>query len=68
MKWDRKIRPLEYEIAEREYSEDLEQVAFEATGLFFQVLNAQLALEAIPSYGYFRPTICYRNTTRFFGD
>ncbi|MEL6942469.1 MAG: TolC family protein, partial [Bacteroidota bacterium] len=46
MKWDKKIRPLDFEIAEREYSEDMEQVAFEATQLFFQVLNAQLALEA----------------------
>jgi len=46
VKWDKKIRPLDYEVAEREYSEDLEQVAFEATQLFFQVLNAQLAVEA----------------------
>lgn len=46
VKWDKKIRPLDFEIAEREYSEDLEQVAFEATDLFFQVLISQLALQA----------------------
>ncbi|MEM8525410.1 MAG: TolC family protein [Bacteroidota bacterium] len=46
VKWDKKIRPLDYEIAEREYSEDMEQVAFETAGLFFRVLTAQLALEA----------------------
>ncbi|MEM9884843.1 MAG: TolC family protein [Bacteroidota bacterium] len=45
-KWQRIIQPLSFEIAEKSYSEDLEQIAFDATNLFFDVLNAQLSVEA----------------------
>lgn len=46
LKWQREIQPMVYESAQRSYSEDLEQIAFDATNLFFRVLNAQLAVAA----------------------
>ena len=45
-KWDKKIQPLEFDEAKRQYSEDKEQVAYEAAGLFFDVFIAQLSMEA----------------------
>lgn len=46
LKWDKRIRPVEYEEAKRAYSEDFEEVAFQAATLFFEVLNSQLNVEA----------------------
>ncbi len=46
LKWDRRIEPLSYDEAKRTYSEDMEDVAFQAAQLFFQVLIAQMNLEA----------------------
>lgn len=46
MRWNRRIQPLVFDEARRTYSEDMEQVAFDAAGLFFQVLIAQFNLEA----------------------
>lgn len=46
LKWDRKIQPLVFEEASKSYSEDMEQVAFQAANLFFDVLFAQLNLQA----------------------
>lgn len=46
LKWDKKIQPLVYQEAQRGYSENMEEVAFEAAGFFFQILNAQLGVEA----------------------
>lgn len=46
LKWQREIQPMVYESAQRSYSEDLEQIAFDATNLFFRVLNAQLSVAA----------------------
>ena len=46
LKWDKRIQPLAYEEAQRGYSEDMENVAYEAAQLFFEVLVAQLNLEA----------------------
>ncbi len=45
-KWDQKIEPLRYEESKRGYSEDLEDVAYDAASLFFEILNAQLNVEA----------------------
>ncbi len=41
-RWDRKIKPLKYKIAERKYYEDLEQIAITATNYFFNLLQAQV--------------------------
>ncbi len=46
MKWDRILSPIEYEESQKEYSEDMEEVAYQAVQYFFDVLNAQLNLEA----------------------
>lgn len=45
-KWTRKLAPLEYKEATRTFAEQMEQVAFEAAQNYFQVLIAQLDLEA----------------------
>lgn len=46
LRWRREIQPLLYEEAQRGFSEDMEDVAFEAAVLFFDLLLAQLSLEA----------------------
>ncbi len=46
MKWQRKIEPIAFEEAKRVYSEDMEEVAFQTVQLYFDVLIAQLNLEA----------------------
>ena len=46
LKWDKKIQPLRYSERTKEYAEEMEDVAFDAANLFFDVLIAQLNLEA----------------------
>ncbi|MEZ5044190.1 MAG: TolC family protein [Saprospiraceae bacterium] len=46
LKWDKKIRPMVFQEASKAYSEDMEQVAYQSANLFFDVLFAQLNLEA----------------------
>ncbi len=46
LKWDKIIQPLRFDEAKRQYSEDLEEVAYNSAELFFNVLIAQLNLEA----------------------
>jgi len=46
LKWDKKTEPRRYEEARKSFSENMEQIAYEAGRLFFQVLSAQLNLEA----------------------
>ncbi len=46
MKWDRMISPLEYEEAKRGYNEEKAGIAYQATVRFFNVLIAQLNVEA----------------------
>ncbi|MDX1939907.1 MAG: TolC family protein, partial [Saprospiraceae bacterium] len=46
LKWNKKIEPLRYQEAKRSFSEDMEQTAYDVTQLFFDVLIAQLNLEA----------------------
>jgi outer membrane protein TolC len=47
LKWDKKIEPLRYEEANREFAEEMEEVAFNSTRLFFDVLIAQLNVAAV---------------------
>ena len=47
LKWDKKIEPLRYEEANKEFAEEMEEVAFNATSLFFDVLIAQLNVKAV---------------------
>lgn len=42
LKWARVIEPLRYEESKREYAEDIEQIAINATFNYFQVLIAQI--------------------------
>jgi outer membrane protein TolC len=44
-KWDRHIEPMKYEIAKRQYLEDVEQVAITATTYFFNLLQAQIDMQ-----------------------
>ncbi|WKN46015.1 TolC family protein [Tunicatimonas pelagia] len=44
-KWNNLIEPLRYEESRKVYSEDLEQIAIDATDLYFDVLLAQVTLE-----------------------
>ncbi len=46
LKWNKKIEPLRYEEASREYAENMEQIAYDAAQLFFQVFLAQLNVKA----------------------
>lgn len=46
LKWNKKIEPLRYQEATRSYAEEMEEVAYEASTLFFEVFIAQLNLQA----------------------
>lgn len=46
LKWNKRIQPIAYSESTSEYAEEMEEVAFEAADLFFQVLIAQLNLAA----------------------
>lgn len=41
MKWDKKIVPIEYEIAQKNYMTSMQDIALRTTSLFFSVLTAQ---------------------------
>lgn len=43
--WDRKISPLRYEEAQREYREEMEEIAGAATSHFFNLLLSQISLQ-----------------------
>lgn len=45
LRWRRRTEPLRYEIAQKEYVEDMEGVAINVTNSFFDVLLAQINLE-----------------------
>ena len=45
MKWDRKIEPLKFQEGNQKYIGDMEQVALDATGLYFDLLIAQVNLQ-----------------------
>ncbi len=44
-KWERKIEPIRFEEAKRQYLENLEDISIRATDLFFDLLLAQINLE-----------------------
>ncbi len=46
LKWTKRIEPLRYKEAERGFVEEMEDVAYNASQLFFEVFIAQLDLEA----------------------
>lgn len=46
LRWDKIIEPMSYEESQRQYSEGMEDVAFNTATLFFDVLIAQLNYEA----------------------
>lgn len=50
LKWGKEIEPLRYQEANREFAEEMEEVAFNATRLFFDVLIAQLNVAAVAKY------------------
>ncbi|QHW01444.1 TolC family protein [Spirosoma endbachense] len=45
MKWDRRTEPLRYAESNQQYIEALEQVALDATGLYFDLLVSQVNLQ-----------------------
>ncbi|MCO6478921.1 MAG: TolC family protein [Phaeodactylibacter sp.] len=45
LKWDKRIEPLRYRESQRQYLRAREEVAVEATGLYFDLLLAQVNLE-----------------------
>ena len=44
LRWNRQIEPLLYEESRKGYSEEVEEIAIEATDIYFDVLNAQVNL------------------------
>ena len=44
LKWAKQIEPLQYEESKKGYSEDIEEIAIDATERYFEVLNAQINL------------------------
>lgn len=46
LKWEKKIQPLRYDEAIREYSEEMQMVAYDAASFFFEVFISQINLEA----------------------
>ena len=46
LKWDKIIEPMRYNEAQRRFSEDLEGIATEVVGLFFDIYISKISLEA----------------------
>jgi outer membrane protein len=44
-KWEREIEPMRYQESRKRYVEDLENISIRATGLFFDLLLAQINIE-----------------------
>lgn len=45
LKWDKRIEPIRFEESRREYAEEMEFIASQATDLFFSYLDAQINLQ-----------------------
>lgn len=45
LRWDKKIEPLRYEESQKKYVQDMEAISGRATGLFFDLLLAQVSHE-----------------------
>ena len=46
LKWNKRIEPIRYQQATRTFAEEMENVAFDAARLFFEVFTQQLNVEA----------------------
>lgn len=49
LRWDKRIEPLKYEESQREFNENMENVALEVTNLYFDLLLAQINQEIAQS-------------------
>ncbi|WPP52198.1 TolC family protein [Catalinimonas niigatensis] len=45
LKWAKEVEPLRYDVSKKSYVADMEQIAVEVTGLYFDVLLQQINLE-----------------------
>jgi len=46
LKFEKKLAPIQYSEATRQYAEEMESIAMQGAGLFFDIFSAQLNLEA----------------------
>jgi len=58
-KWDRKIEPIKYEIAKKEYLSAVEKVSGDAISVFFRLLSAQVELR-ISEINYYNYDTLYK--------
>lgn len=65
LKWDKKIEPIRYEESKREFNEDKEIAAGTGAQLFFDLLLAQLNLEAAEKNKYNADTLYAISQGRF---
>ncbi len=65
LKWNKRIEPLRYEESKLRYSEEMEQVAFDAANLFFNVFEAQLNEQAAKKYKANADTLLALSQGRF---
>ncbi len=64
-KWDKSIRPLQFEEANKKYTENLENLALQAVTYFFDLLVAQLEEQAVKSNKANADTLFELNKSRF---
>lgn len=64
-KWDKQVRPLEYEASQKIFSENKENIASQAVILYFDLLIAQLELSAISKLKASSDTLYLLNKSRF---
>ncbi len=64
-KWDKAIRPLQFEEANKKYSENLENLALQAVTYFFDLLVSQLEEQAVKSNKANADTLFELNKSRF---
>jgi len=58
-KWEKKIEPLKYREAQRQFIEDQENISIRATNFFFDLLNAQINV-VISEMNYFNNDTLYK--------
>lgn len=64
-KWDKTIRPLQFEEANKKFTENLENLAMQSVTFFFDLLVAQLEEQAIKSNKANADTLYELNKSRF---
>jgi outer membrane protein TolC len=65
LRWDMRIEPLKYDEAKKQFNEDLEQVAIQASELFFDLLTAQMELNIQEKNVHNSDTLYKISTGRF---